>query len=354
MNNLDGFSYSYRLALVAAHAARYGLRPRPTDLSKLASLDTGTAIERLNDVSKVIAAARGEQIHLGFRGASRKIDACDGDAEEAIRRLLAGGVEGRPGVAEAVEYAAARGVEFTAHSIYRLFLEHGRGGTFQYIDQLASIMDAVAALGLECSQTLAARRLSLLGGNTSRVIDGFAAQQRRRSDRLSVTCAVRIPPRTPRARADAFAGCGCPGCLRRLAAQLEPYIAKTIAAPYFAGLDREEARAEANLELIRSVETWPGGHFTGWFAARFQRRVQEIYRSHPPQEREMLSLDASGVLADDEGGTLVSLGERVPDRSIDVLLIVIQREQLAEKALEQRSIRVKRGEEFDDQQRKAA
>ncbi|HEY2718004.1 MAG TPA: hypothetical protein VGI52_00130 [Solirubrobacteraceae bacterium] len=354
MNNSDGFSYSYRLALVAAHAARCGLRLRPADLSKLASLEVGTAIEQLNDVSRVIAVARSEQLQLDFHSASREIDASGGDADEAIRRLLADGIERRPGVAETVEYAAARGVEFTAHSIYRLFLERGRGETFRYIDQLAAIMDAAAALGLECSQTLAARRLSLLGGNAHRVIDGFAAQQRRRSDRLSAPCAVRIPPHTPRARADAFAGCGCPVCLRRLATQLKPYIAKTIAAPYFAGLDRDEARAEANLELIRSVETWPGGHFTGWFAARFQRRVQEIYRSHPPHEREMLSLDASGVLADGEGGSLVSLGERVPDRSIDVLLIVIQREQLAEKALEQRGIRARRGEEFDDQQRKAA
>jgi hypothetical protein len=32
----------------------------------------------------------------------------------------------------------------------------------------------------------------------------------------------------------------------------------------------------------------------------------------------MLSLDASGVLSEDDGGRTVPLGERIPDRSVDV------------------------------------
>ena len=128
---------------------------------------------------------------------------------------------------------------------------------------------------------------------------------------------------------------------------MKPYISKMIAGPFFNGLDREEARAEANLELLRSVETWPGGsNFTGWFAARFKSRVQTIYRSRSAEEREMLSLDAPGVLANDDGGRAVPLGERIPDRSTDVLEIVLLRERFAEAALAQRQLRADRGEEF--------
>ncbi len=127
---------------------------------------------------------------------------------------------------------------------------------------------------------------------------------------------------------------------------MQRYIGKMIAAPFFRNLDREEARAEANLELIHSIETWPGGNFTGWFAARFTRRVRKIYRSRSPKERETLSLDARDVLADDEGGRIVSLGERIPDRSVDVLTIVILRERLAEGVLELRRIRAERALEY--------
>jgi hypothetical protein len=60
----------------------------------------------------------------------------------------------------------------------------------------------------------------------------------------------------------------------------------------------------------------------------------------------MLSLDAPGVLSDDDGGRVVPLGERIPDRSRDVLEIVLLRERFAEAALAQRQLRADRGEEF--------
>jgi hypothetical protein len=129
---------------------------------------------------------------------------------------------------------------------------------------------------------------------------------------------------------------------------MQRYIGKMIAAPFFRNLDREEARAEANLELIHSIETWPGGNFTGWFAARFTSRVRAIYRSRSAEERETLSLDARDVLANDEGGRIVSLGERIPDRSVDVLTIVLLRERLADAVLQLHRICAERASEYMD------
>ena len=60
----------------------------------------------------------------------------------------------------------------------------------------------------------------------------------------------------------------------------------------------------------------------------------------------MLSLDAPGVLSNDDGGRTVPLGERIPDRSIDVLQIVLLREHVAEAALAQRQRCADRVEEF--------
>jgi DNA-directed RNA polymerase specialized sigma24 family protein len=249
---------------------------------------------------------------------------------------------------ETAQYAADRGVTLAPSSIGHLLRKHGHDGTRDYIDKLGDIMDAASLLGVGCTQALATRRLSLAEGDHRRVIADFTAEHRRRSDRRAIACRVVVPPHTLRDRANAFAGCGCQRCRDRLAAHMQRYIGKMIATPFFRNLDREEARAEANLELIHSIETWPGGNFTGWFAARFTSRVRTIYRSRSTEERETLSLDARDVLADDEGGRIVSLGERIPDRSVSVLTIVLLRERLAEAVLELRRIRAERASEYMD------
>jgi hypothetical protein len=241
---------------------------------------------------------------------------------------------------------ADRGVVLAPYSIPRLFSKHGHSGTRHYIDKLGAIMDAAAIFKIDCTQARASQRLATADGDAQHVIAQFAAEHRRRSDRRTITCRVPVPPRALEARSNAFAGCGCPRCRDRLAAQLQHYIGKMIAKPFFNGLAHEEARAEANLELIRSAETWPGGNFTGWFAHRFERRVKVIYASRSSEEREMISLDAPGVLSEDDGGRAVPLGERIPDRSVDVLEIVLLRERVAEAALELRQCRAERGEEF--------
>lgn len=261
-----------------------------------------------------------------------------GDAQRRVARAA--------GQSEMAQYAADRGITLAPSSLGHLLRKHGHDGTRDYIDKLSGIMDAASLLGIGCTQALATRRLSLAAGDAHRVIADFTAERHRRSDRRTIACRVIVPPHTLRDRANAFAGCGCPRCRDRLAAHMQRYIGKMIAAPFFRNLDREEARAEANLELIHSIETWPGGNFTGWFAARFTRRVRKIYRSRSPKERETLSLDARDVLADDEGGRIVSLGERIPDRSVDVLTIVILRERLAEGVLELRRIRAERALEY--------
>lgn len=327
-------------------AARQGLTLDPVTAKTLATLGVLVATRKLNHACRLIQAAHREDLELSFREALKRIATCGGDGEEAIRRLLTSGPEARAGVPETVQYASDRGVLLAPSSICRLFTEHGASGTRHYIDKLATIMDAASILGIDCTQTLATRRLSLADGDARRVIADFTAEHRRRSDRLTVTCRVIVPPSELGARSNAFAGCGCPRCLDRLATQLQHYIGKMIAGPFFAGLDREEARAEANLELVRSVETWPGGNFTGWFAACFKSRVNAIYASRSAEEQTMISLDAASVLTNDNGGRDVLLGERIPDRSVDVLSIVLLRERVAEAALELRQLRADRGEEF--------
>ncbi len=247
------------------------------------------------------------------------------------------------------QFAAERGVVLAPSSLSRLFKQRGRSGTRRYINDLGTIMDAAATFGIDCTQARATRRIAQAGGSAHCVIADFAAQHRRRSDRRTATCCVTVPPHALRERANAFAGCGCPRCCERLSAHMKPYIAKMISAPYFAHLDPDEARSEANLALIRSAETWPGGNFTGWFAAHFNTRVKEIYssRSRTVEWDQPLSLDASSILDDDNGGRTVSLGERVSIYTADVLTIVIRRAQLAEAALAQRKRCIERVEEYD-------
>jgi DNA-directed RNA polymerase specialized sigma24 family protein len=67
---------------------------------------------------------------------------------------------------------------------------------------------------------------------------------------------------------------------------MQRYIERMISGRFFAHLDREEARSESNLELIQSIETWPGaGNFSGWFAAHFKNRALNIYSSRAPEEQ---------------------------------------------------------------------
>jgi hypothetical protein len=313
-----------------------------------AMLDPHSANRMVDGVCRLMQEAKDEGIHIGLRAALNRIEACGGDVNEAIRRTVSLGAEAREGVPETIQYAAERGIVLTPQAIVGLFRRRGIRDTRRYIDDLGTIMDAASTFSIDCTQARAIRLVIRADGNARRVVADFAAQHRRRADRRIARCQVTTPPRALDARTNAFAGCGCPRCCERLATHMQPYIAKLVAQPYFAYLDRDEARAEANLELIQSIETWPGGNFTGWFAARFSTRVKQIYRSRPVEQDEMLSLDATGVLTNDDGGRTVSLGEQVPDRSVDVLSIVIWREQLAEAALKQRQRCADRGQEFNE------
>jgi hypothetical protein len=324
-------------------AAKRGVTLDTTSAKVLAVQGPLAGARRLDDVCRLIHAAHNEDLELSFRTAMRRVESCAGNVEEAIRRASTGGREDRDGIAEAVEYAAERGLAFAPRSIDKLFSKYGRGGTRHYIDKLSAIIDAAAILRIDCTQTFATRRLALAQGDEQRVIADFQAEYRRRADRQKIKCRVIVPPCTLKARANAFAGCGCPNCCERLATQLQSYINKIILKPLFNGLDRDEARCEANLEMVRSAEKWPGGpNFAGYFAERLERHVKEIYASRAPEEQQMLSLDAAGVLANDDGGHTVPLGERIPDRTTDVITIVLLRERVAEAALQVRQARADR------------
>jgi DNA-directed RNA polymerase specialized sigma24 family protein len=327
-------------------AARRGVPVSLTGARTLARLGNDRAQRRLDAVCQVVEASRENGRELTFSRAARRIDNCHGDVDEAIRRLLNGGAENQPGVSDAVQYAAERGVTLAPTSIQALFVKHGRQGTRGYIDKLGQIMDTASMLGISCNQALATRRLALAKGNVQHVVANLTAQHRRRSDRRSMKCQVLAPPEELAERANAFARCGCPRCVDRLANQMQRYIERMISGPFFAHLDREEARSESNLELIKSIETWPGaGNFAGWFAAHFKNRTLNIYGSRSPEEQEMLSLDATDISVDDAGGLTTPLGERIPDRSSDVLTIVLLRERLAEAALQQHQLRADKANE---------
>ncbi len=343
---VDASVRQYDTRCVVERADRYGVTLDRASAKSLASLGALAAVRKLDGVCRLIKTAHDEDAPLGFRAALRRVDSCGGNAEEAIRRMLAGGVEAREGISETVQYAADRGVLLAPHTVDRHVKQGGLRGARRYIDKLGAIMDAASIFGVDCSQVRASQHLSRADGDAQHVIAQFAAEHRRRADRRTATCRVPVPPRAPEARCNAFAGCGCPRCRDRLAAQMQNYIGKLIAGPLFKGLEHEEVLAEANLELIRSAETWPGGNFAGWFRSRFENRVRTIHRSRVSEEREMVSLDAPGVLSQDDGGGAVPLGERIPDRSVDVLAIVLLRERVAEAALELRQTRADRGEQF--------
>lgn len=225
-----------------------------------------------------------------------------------------------------MRYTGYRGVDFTASYVRSLSRTLGEQATLRYIDKLGEIMDEAAALGFDCQQTLASRRLSLAAGNAQKVIDGFAAEARRRLDRQRSGCSAAVPPRDFQERANSLANCGCPRCRGRLALLMRRYIGSLVKSRLCDGLKADEARAEANLMLIEAAETWPGGNFTGWFARTFECHVKEIYRSHSG-DSETISLDAEAVLRQDSDGRTVPLYERIPDRTIDVLTIVLLRER---------------------------
>jgi hypothetical protein len=328
-------------------AARQGIVLERSWAATLASLGPLASARRVDHACRLIKVAREEDLDLTFAVASQRIEACGGDLEEAIRRMLAGGAETCDGVPEMVEYAADRGLTLSPQTVQRLLTSRGPSGTQAHIDKLARIMDAAASFGVDCTQIAATRRLSVAEGDARRVVAAFAAEHRRRSDRRTIACRVQTPPRELRERANAFAGCGCPRCRDRLAVHMQRYIGKLIAAPFFRDLDRDEARAEANLELLVSVETWPGGNFTGWFAERFLNRVRSIYRSRYAVERQTVSLDADWVLAESDRGRTVPLGERIPDLTVDVIVTVLLRERVAEVELERHRLRAERGERYE-------
>jgi hypothetical protein len=304
---------------------------------------------------RLIEAFHEEGFALSARQALNHINAAGGDPEEALRRRLAGSIELRPGVSDTVSYAADRGLIYAPSSVYELLRTLGKNATQRYLDHLGTIMDAASVLGIACSQHLASRRLGRADGNVAEVIAGFRAEHRRRQDRRTAPCRVTVLPRDPRARSNALAGCGCPRCRDRLATHMEHYISTMIAGRAFAHLDREEARCQARLEVMESLESWPGGsNFMGWVSTRFERIAAQERKSREEEERLTVPLDAAGVLADDAGGRRIPLEERIPDRTCDVLTIVLQREHMAELALAGRRVRAERGEEYLAAARRAA
>jgi hypothetical protein len=345
MSGTDRFTTEETSHLIG-RAARRAVTLDSGSLRRLLPKGYLQAVRTVDHVCQIVHAGRPEELELSFAAALRRLENCAGDVTLAVRRLR-WAVETRPGMPEAISLAEALGVTLAAESIYALFRERGRPGTMKHIEHIAAVMDQAVLLGIRCPQSTASWKLGRAGGELVRVLDDLTDEHRRRVARLSSPCRVLVPPRGLADRANAFAGCGCLRCQDRLAFQMQPYIGKMVAAPLCAGLDRDEARAQANAELLTAVETWPGGNFTGWFSSRFRLRVRSMRAAQRERERMEISLDAPAVLADDGDGSQVPLGERIPDRTVDVATIVELRERVAEAEIARRRMRMQRAEEVD-------
>jgi hypothetical protein len=327
-----------------ARAARRAVTLDAGSLRRLRPRGYLHAVRIVDDVCQVVQVGRQEELDLSFAAALQRLENCGGDLALTIRRLR-WAVETYPGMPEAIALAEELGVTLTTEYIYSLFRQRGRPSAMKHIEHVAAVMDHAALLGIRCPQSTASWKLGRAGGDVARVLDDITGEHRRRIARLSSPCRVHIPPRGLADRANAFAGCGCLRCQDRLAIQLQPYIGKMVGAPLCAGLDRDEARADANAELLMAIETWPGGNFTGWFSSRFKLRVRSLRVEQRERERMEISLDAPVVLADDGDGSQVPVGERIPDRTVDVQLIVLLRERVAEAEIARRRMLMQRAED---------
>jgi len=304
------------------------------------------AVRTVDHVCQIVHAGRQEERELSFATALQRLENCGGDPALAVRRVR-WAAETYPGVPETLSLAEELGVMLKPRSIYSLIRKRGRLGATRHIEHIAAVMDHAALLGIACPQSTANWKLGRAGGDVARVLDDLTDRHRKRIARLSSPCRVLVPPRPLADRTNAFARCGCLRCQDRLAVQMQPYIGKLITAPLCAGLDRDEARAQANGELIAAIETWPGQNFSGWFSACFRLRVRSMRAVQRERERMEISLDAPVVLADDGDGSQVPLGERIPDRTVDVAKIVELRERVAEAEIARRRLRMQRAEEVD-------
>jgi hypothetical protein len=331
---------------LVARAARRAVTLDAGSLRRLQPKGYLQALRTVDHVCQIVHAGRQEERELTFAEALKRFESCGGDVSLAIRRLR-WAAETYPGMPEAISLAEELGVTLANRSIYSLIRERGLLGATRYIEHLAAVMDHAALLGITCRQSTATWKLGRAGGDLARVLDDLTEQHRKRIARLSSPCRVLVPPRDLADRTNAYARCGCLRCQGRLAVQMQPYIGKMIAARLCAGLDRDEARARANDELLTSIENWPGRNFSGWFSSRFRLRVRSMRAAQREQRRMEISLDAPAVLADDGDGSQVPLGERIPDRTVDVQKIVLLRERVAEEEIARRRMRIQRTEEVD-------
>lgn len=329
-----------------ARAARRAVTLDAGSLRRLQTRGYLRAVRTVDHVCQIVHAGRQEELDLSFAAGLQRLENCGGDVALAVRRVR-WPAETYPGVPEAISLAEELGVTLKARSIYSLIRERGRLGAMRHIEHIAAVMDHAALLGIAFPQSTATWKLGRAGGDVARVLDDLTDGHRKRIARLSSPCRVLVPPRGLADRTNAFARCGCLRCQDRLAVQMQPYIGKMVTAPLCAGLDRDEARAQANDELLVAIETWPGRNFSGWFSSRFRLRVRSMRTAQREKERMEISLDAPAVLTDDGNGSQVPLGERIPDRTVDVQKIVLLRERVAEAEIARRRMRMQRAEEVD-------
>jgi DNA-directed RNA polymerase specialized sigma24 family protein len=320
----------------------------------LSTLDLLAALRVVEGACGIVRVAWSEQrVELDFSSALRYLRACGGDADQAKARLLWRPSDARPGTPEVTRRARVRGIDLEPERIDTLVKRRGVEGALRYVDKVHAVLEATRELGIECAQTLAIWRLSRAKERPTAVIASFAAEQRRRVDRLTAPCGVKVPPRGFRERANVHAECGCPSCSNRLTSHMQRYIGKMLANPFFADLD--DAWSEAHHALADAIDQWPGGeNFAGWFSVFFKNRVRGIYATRAPEERTMVSLDAPADPFDERGHRMVSPIDRLADRSVDPAPIVVRKITIEDSVGEKRREREERVAAYELRRRRAA
>jgi len=221
------------------------------------------------------------------------------------------------------------GLELERKNAWTLRRKYGDEGARQYLRDLRRVMDAAATVGMPMTKAAAAARIRWSGGPDAAIARIGQVQQRRRS-RSTHTCRRRGPaPRDRVERQNALAGCHCRTCIADLVEDLGAYTGTVAAryAPY--DMEPEDAEGEAMVALLTAIDTWPGrDSFAAFYAFKVRDHFAGVRARASVQRRQAAVESLDKPLRAGEAWTLA---DTIPDRSIDVVTIVILRDRLARR-----------------------
>lgn len=271
-----------------------------------------------------------------------------GEGDVKVNAIKVRGERGEASPAEVARWAVEQGVPLSRETARRwLARMDAATARARALDALAIEREA-SALGLPITFKTALAKAGRGVDADALIADmrAFAARTRRRE---AVTDCIFAPARTREATIDARARCKCADCLGDLARELSHYTRKIASGVAHLGLDLDDAEQESYFALLCAVDTWPDdgtGHFKKWFAAHLHNYLlRQRERNHAAVRWAPGSISLQTDVETD-----VTVGDLVPDRSVDVAVIVEQRETLREWIASVRNACASVGEAFDQRQ----